>query len=157
MAEERKKGESLYWYAEIINTLGKPNPAKFFGRPETKTLDGKLRLKRIEATGPSIQNIQNIPDALLDADLDQLFQFFNDTGKIEELPIPEESKKPVSFVYKNYEGITSIRDVIVHSFYFGVTEWHEEEQWLLHGYDVDKQADRTFALKDCDFLSMTTL
>ncbi|TSD89161.1 hypothetical protein FFK22_009010 [Mycobacterium sp. KBS0706] len=31
---------------------------------------------------------------------------------------------------------------------FGSTEWHPEPQWLLRAFDVEKQAEREFAMKD---------
>ena len=30
--------------------------------------------------------------------------------------------------------------------YWGSNEWHPEWQWLLKAYDIDKQADRDFAM-----------
>lgn len=52
------------------------------------------------------------------------------------------------FEYINYKGIKSTRNVIPMSLYFGATEFHPENQWLLVTYDIDKQAQREFALKD---------
>ena len=34
------------------------------------------------------------------------------------------------------------------SLYFGLTEFHPENQWLMVAYDLDKQGERTFALND---------
>lgn len=31
---------------------------------------------------------------------------------------------------------------------FTSTPWHPEPQWILYALDVDKQADRSFAMKD---------
>jgi hypothetical protein len=31
---------------------------------------------------------------------------------------------------------------------FGSNEFHPEPQWLLHGWELNKQAERTFAIKD---------
>lgn len=52
------------------------------------------------------------------------------------------------FEYINYKGIKSTRNVIPMSLYFGSTEFHPENQWLIVAYDLDRQGDRTFALKD---------
>ena len=32
--------------------------------------------------------------------------------------------------------------------WFGKTDWHPDEQWLLEGYDHDRQATRNYALAD---------
>ncbi len=52
------------------------------------------------------------------------------------------------FEYINYKGIKSTRNVIPMSLYFGATEFHPENQWLMVAYDLDKQGERTFALND---------
>jgi hypothetical protein len=54
----------------------------------------------------------------------------------------------VKLVYTNYRGETSERTIVPKSVRFGSTERHPEPQWLLLAFDVDKQADREFALKD---------
>ena len=59
-----------------------------------------------------------------------------------------ENEKTVEIVYTNWKGITALRHIIPKGIFFGSTEWHTEEQWLLNAFDVDKQADRAFALKD---------
>lgn len=55
---------------------------------------------------------------------------------------------PLVFEYKNWEGKTATRRVIPISFWYGTTEWHREEQWLLKALDVEKNAERDFAVKD---------
>ncbi len=54
----------------------------------------------------------------------------------------------VEVIYTNWKGVISVRHIIPKKIFFGSTEWHKEEQWLLNAFDVDKQADRAFALKD---------
>jgi predicted DNA-binding transcriptional regulator YafY len=54
----------------------------------------------------------------------------------------------VRVVYTNWKGETSIRHIAPIEIFFGSNEWHTEEQWLLLALDVDKGAERTFALKD---------
>lgn len=56
--------------------------------------------------------------------------------------------KIVSIVYTNYKGETALRKIIPENIWFGKTEWHPEDQWLLDAYDVEKKAKRSFALKD---------
>ncbi len=53
--------------------------------------------------------------------------------------------------YTNYRGETSIRNIEPISVWFGRTDFHKEHQWLLTARDLDKGANRDFALKDCDF------
>ena len=54
----------------------------------------------------------------------------------------------VKILYKNWKGVTSYRNIVPKSVEFKSTEWHPEEQWILNAFDVDKQADRAFAVKD---------
>jgi len=54
----------------------------------------------------------------------------------------------VKILYTNWKGVTSYRNIVPKSVEFKATEWHPEEQWILNAFDVDKQADRAFALKD---------
>ncbi len=50
--------------------------------------------------------------------------------------------------YTNYRGETAMRIIVPKRIWFGATEWHPEPQWLLDALDVEKNADRSFALKD---------
>lgn len=54
----------------------------------------------------------------------------------------------LTITYTNYKGETSVRRIAPKSIRFGSTERHPEPQWLLLAWDIDKQADREFALKD---------
>ncbi|TWD58148.1 hypothetical protein FB480_101903 [Agrobacterium vitis] len=56
--------------------------------------------------------------------------------------------QPITLTYTNYRGETSQRTIKPKRVWFGSTEWHPEPQWLLTAFDVDKGADRDFALKD---------
>lgn len=53
--------------------------------------------------------------------------------------------------YTNHQGKTSNRRVVPLDFFYGTTAWHSNEQWFMHAFDLDKQAERSFALIDCDF------
>jgi len=59
-----------------------------------------------------------------------------------------EENKIVKILYTNWKGETSYRNIIPNSIEFKSTEWHKTEQWILDAFDVDKQADRGFAVKD---------
>jgi len=54
----------------------------------------------------------------------------------------------LQFKYTNYKGVTSIRKISPYKLWFGNTEFHTDDQWFIHGYDVDKCAERNFALRD---------
>ena len=60
----------------------------------------------------------------------------------------KQSDTPLVFKYKNWEGKTSIRHIIPKKIYFGKTEWHSKNQWLLEAIDLDKKEKRTFAVKE---------
>ena len=57
-------------------------------------------------------------------------------------------KQTVEIEYTNYRGEFSKRKIQPKEIWFGSTEWHVEGQWLLKAYDLGKEADRDFALKD---------
>lgn len=55
---------------------------------------------------------------------------------------------PIKLAYTNWKGETAQRTIIPRHIWWGSNEWHPEPQWLLTAFDVDKQAERYFALKD---------
>lgn len=59
-----------------------------------------------------------------------------------------DTNKTVRIVYTNYKGVTGTRHVIPVEILFGHNEWHTEDQWLMRAFDIEKNAERTFALKD---------
>ena len=54
----------------------------------------------------------------------------------------------VSIKYKNWKGVTSTRDIMPHSIFFGNNEYHKDKQWILTAWDIGKGDLRTFAMKD---------
>ena len=54
----------------------------------------------------------------------------------------------VSILYTNWKGETSTRRIEPLFIHYGSNEWHPESQWLLRAFDVDKKAERDFAVKD---------
>lgn len=56
--------------------------------------------------------------------------------------------EPFVFDYVNYKGEPSSRKVIPIKVSFDKSEWHQEPQWMLHAWDVEKEAYRDFAMKD---------
>jgi predicted DNA-binding transcriptional regulator YafY len=57
-------------------------------------------------------------------------------------------RKAIRIVYRNYRGETARREVVPQRVWFGATNWHPEEQWLLDAIDLKKGAKRSFALRD---------
>lgn len=55
-------------------------------------------------------------------------------------------QKQVAVVYTNWKGETKERHIVPKRVYWGHTEWHKEDQFLLECYDVDKEAVRTYAV-----------
>ena len=58
------------------------------------------------------------------------------------------SPKTITILYTNYKGQTDRRDIIPERIWFGATQWHPEEQWLMDAHDLGKDALRNFAIKD---------
>lgn len=54
----------------------------------------------------------------------------------------------VRFEYKNHAGKIGTRRVLPLEIWFGSTAFHPKEQWLLKAFDLDKEADRDFAIQD---------
>ena len=54
----------------------------------------------------------------------------------------------VKIDYTNWKGERSFRYIVPVKCFFGSNEWHTAPQWLLEATDVEKNALRTFAIKD---------
>lgn len=54
----------------------------------------------------------------------------------------------VSILYTNYKGETAYRRIQPICIHFASTEWHPTMQWLLKALDLDKDAERDFAMCD---------
>ncbi len=57
-------------------------------------------------------------------------------------------KQAVRILYTNHRGDTAWRRIVPESIQWGSTDWHPEPQWLLWAFDLDRDAVRTFALRD---------
>lgn len=55
---------------------------------------------------------------------------------------------PIKVRYTNYRGEAAIRTIVPLNFYFGSTEYHKEEQWLVKLWDVERGAERIYALQE---------
>lgn len=58
------------------------------------------------------------------------------------------NEQQVTILYCNYRDVTELRHIVPKKIWFGATQWHPGEQWLLDAFDVDKQVERSFAMKD---------
>lgn len=56
--------------------------------------------------------------------------------------------EPMDFTYRNYRGKVEVRRVVPRGIRFGTSEWHPEPQWLLRAFDLDRQAEREFAMRE---------
>ena len=59
-----------------------------------------------------------------------------------------DKNKIIKILYTNWKGETNYRRIIPISVEFKSTEWHPQEQWILNALDIDKNAERGFAMKD---------
>ena len=50
--------------------------------------------------------------------------------------------------YTNWKGETGERAIQPLELWFGSTEYHPDEQWLLRAIDIAKNEERNFAMKD---------
>jgi predicted DNA-binding transcriptional regulator YafY len=50
--------------------------------------------------------------------------------------------------YTNHRGERKRRTILPLFVHWGKNEWHREEQYLLHAFDVEINAHRDFAMKD---------
>ena len=56
--------------------------------------------------------------------------------------------KSIKVKYKNWKDEVGIRTIIPQNIFFGHTDFHKEDQWLLDVWDVEKDAPRVYALMD---------
>jgi len=54
----------------------------------------------------------------------------------------------IHILYKNWKNEVTERHIEPIQIWYGSTEWHKEDQWLLKALDLDKNEERHFALKD---------
>ena len=50
--------------------------------------------------------------------------------------------------YRNWRGEESVRRIVPDHIWYGADEWHPDHQWIMDAYDVDKGANRSFAVRD---------
>jgi hypothetical protein len=56
----------------------------------------------------------------------------------------------IKIVYKNWKNIVSTRNIIPICTWFGKSKYHLEEQWFIKAFDIDKNEERDFAMRDIE-------
>lgn len=65
-----------------------------------------------------------------------------------EAKLERDTETKVKIEYTNYRGEIGMRTIVPIKIWYGATDWHPENQWLLDALDVEKNANRSFAIKD---------
>lgn len=65
-------------------------------------------------------------------------------------PIPDTLclERAIKVEYVNWRKECTVRAIVPIKIYWGKTQWHPEEQWLLQVWDVNRGAYREYALRD---------
>lgn len=63
----------------------------------------------------------------------------------------------ITFMYTNWKGVLSERKAIIKGFFIGRTDFHNDYQFFIKGFDLDKMAYRDFAVKDISALEVVKL
>jgi hypothetical protein len=58
------------------------------------------------------------------------------------------AEQVVTVRYKNYRGEVAIRQIVPIKLFWGKTEYHPHEQWLMTVWDCERNAYRDYALQD---------
>ena len=58
-----------------------------------------------------------------------------------------DKNKYVTINYTNWKNETEDRHIVPLEVWFGHTEWHPADQWLLRAWDLDKNAERSFDIQ----------
>jgi predicted DNA-binding transcriptional regulator YafY len=54
----------------------------------------------------------------------------------------------IRIVYTNYKGDTRVRQLQPIRIHFSSTKWHPKPQWLLDALDLERNEERSFAIRD---------
>jgi hypothetical protein len=58
------------------------------------------------------------------------------------------SSREVSILYRNWKGEVAWRRIVPLSISFESSQWHPVPQWIMRALDIDKEAERSFAIVD---------
>jgi len=76
----------------------------------------------------------------MEVNVENLFEYLRGCDKVLD--------NPIEIKYKNWKGKTSNRIIIPIKLWYGMSKFHEDKQWFLRAYDVNKLDKREFAVKD---------
>jgi hypothetical protein len=62
--------------------------------------------------------------------------------------MPSDHETPIVIDYTNWEGFRRHRAIVPIKIFFGSNEWHPKPCWLLLALDIEKRAERTFAMNN---------
>ena len=63
-------------------------------------------------------------------------------------PVVGDDAVPAIVIYTNWRGVTAVRRIVPRAVWYGTTPHHPEPQWFVRALDVDRDAERDFALRD---------
>jgi predicted DNA-binding transcriptional regulator YafY len=58
------------------------------------------------------------------------------------------SSREVSILYRNWKGEVAWRRIVPLSIRFESSQWHPVPQWVMRALDIDREAERSFAIAD---------
>lgn len=61
-------------------------------------------------------------------------------------------EKVMKILYTNWKGETRVRHIIPQNIFWGTTKYHTAEQWLLKATDAETGSEKTFAMREIDFI-----
>jgi hypothetical protein len=114
--------------------------------PETAELARKAALFREGA-----KRIYEGQGAKADMWYFELFHFLDDVEKALSDAQRPTDRGYIDFEYTNWEGRKTMRCARPISVRFGKSEWHPKPQWLLLAFDIERAAEREFAMADMGF------
>lgn len=71
-----------------------------------------------------------------------------DVANVDACKSTYDTSKATSVKYKNYRNEVATRTIIPIKIYWGKTDFHPREQWILKVWDVEKNAERDYAFND---------
>lgn len=127
--------------AELTQALGAINPLLTAARDHQAA---QKRLNTLAQQGVTLSF--DHPDvkalAVAGGRLNSVVEDFNRSRSADEI------SPPATMEYRNHQGEVRKRRIVPTLVWHGTTEWHPEAQWLLRAYDLDKNAQRDFAMRE---------
>lgn len=63
-----------------------------------------------------------------------------------------ETPPPLRFIYTNWRGERAEHVALPQHVAWGATEYHPDPQWIMTAFDVERGAQRQFAMKDMEVI-----